>query len=87
MVAGLAVVDQGVISSLRLGLGAVADRPVRARAAEGAALGKRVSAATIAEVRAALSGEIRPIDDVRSTAAYRLRVTGNLVADFLGSLG
>jgi xanthine dehydrogenase iron-sulfur cluster and FAD-binding subunit A len=26
-----------------------------------------------------LSSEIHPIDDVRSTAAYRLRVAGNLL--------
>jgi xanthine dehydrogenase iron-sulfur cluster and FAD-binding subunit A len=28
---------------------------------------------------AVLADEIHPIDDVRSTAAYRLRVTGNLL--------
>jgi CO/xanthine dehydrogenase FAD-binding subunit len=31
------------------------------------------------EAQRVLAGEIRPIDDVRSTAAYRLRVAGNLL--------
>ena len=30
--------------------------------------------------------EIRPIDDIRSTARYRAAVAGNLVAEFLESL-
>jgi CO/xanthine dehydrogenase FAD-binding subunit len=33
-----------------------------------------------------LATDIAPIDDVRSTAAYRLRVAQNLLADFLDSL-
>jgi len=31
--------------------------------------------------------EIRPIDDVRSTASYRARVAGNAVRRFLLSVG
>ena len=34
------------------------------------------------EAMAALRGEVRPIDDLRSTAEYRLRVTENLVRRF-----
>jgi CO/xanthine dehydrogenase FAD-binding subunit len=30
--------------------------------------------------------EIRPIDDIRSTARYRAEVAGNLVAEFLEKL-
>jgi putative cofactor-binding repeat protein len=30
--------------------------------------------------------EIRPIDDIRSTARYRTAVAGNLVAEFLEKL-
>jgi putative cofactor-binding repeat protein len=30
--------------------------------------------------------EIRPIDDIRSTARYRAAVSGNLVAEFLEKL-
>ena len=38
------------------------------------------------EAARAIQDEIRPIDDIRSTEAYRRRVTGNLVREFL-SLG
>jgi xanthine dehydrogenase small subunit len=37
---------------------------------------------SIAEAREVLRGEIRPIDDVRSTAAYRLRVAENLLQEW-----
>jgi len=36
--------------------------------------------------RAALRGAIKPIDDVRSTAAYRLEVAENLVARFFSGI-
>ena len=38
--------------------------------------------ASLDDAMTALRGEIRPIDDVRSTAEYRLRVTENLVRRF-----
>ena len=37
---------------------------------------------TLADAQAALAGEIAPIDDLRSTAAYRRAVGANLLADF-----
>jgi xanthine dehydrogenase small subunit len=51
---------------------------VRARAAE------RVLAAggSIAAAQAALEAEIAPIDDIRSTAAYRRAVCARLLARF-----
>ena len=36
--------------------------------------------------RAAFATEIAPIDDIRSTANYRLRVAANLLEDFLMKL-
>jgi len=33
-----------------------------------------------------LAGEIVPIDDIRSTKDYRLKVSLNLLADFLAKL-
>lgn len=86
MLAAAATVERGAIAHLRLALGAVADRPIRARAAEAAALGQPPAEAA-ARARAALLGELRPIDDVRSTADYRRETAGNLVARFLGGLG
>jgi CO/xanthine dehydrogenase FAD-binding subunit len=60
--------------------------PLRCRAAEAALRGKRITSQTIAEARAALASEAKPIDDIRSTAAYRAAVAGNLLEEFLQSL-
>ncbi len=40
--------------------------------------------ANIEAARTALAGEIVPIDDIRSTANYRMRVAANLLDEFLG---
>ena len=45
------------------------------------------SGATIDEAQRVLADEIRPIDDVRSTAAYRLRVAGNLLRQWWDETG
>ena len=82
-VMGAAVIelDGGLIRSARVALGAVADRPIRIDEAERAVRG--LSPAKAAEAaRAAIHATLRPIDDVRSTAAYRLDVAENLVARF-----
>lgn len=86
MVAACAQVEAGVLRHVRLGLGAVADRPVRARAAESALFGLAPGRDAAEKARAALAGEIHPIDDVRSTASYRLAVAQNAVARFIESL-
>lgn len=67
----------------RLALGSVAPTVVRAHRTEG------VLAATgdVAEARRTLMTEIAPIDDLRSTAAYRRQVAGNLLARFWEETG
>jgi xanthine dehydrogenase small subunit len=62
----------------RIALGSVAPTVVRASRTEGV-LG---AGGTIDQAREMLMAEIAPIDDVRSTAAYRRRVAGNLLAAF-----
>jgi CO/xanthine dehydrogenase FAD-binding subunit len=64
----------------RLALGSVAPTVVRLPRTE-AALG---SGASIAEAQQVMRSEITPIDDVRSTAAYRMQVAENLLAAFWG---
>jgi CO/xanthine dehydrogenase FAD-binding subunit len=87
MIAAAGHVDAaGRIDHIRVALGAVADRPVRARGAEAALLGQVPGAEATAQARAALAGDITPIDDVRSTAQYRMTVAGNLVARFVALL-
>ncbi len=62
----------------RLSLGSVAPTVVRLPRTEAALAG----GAPIAEARATLEAEIHPIDDLRSTAEYRRRVSGNLLEQF-----
>jgi xanthine dehydrogenase small subunit len=86
MLAACGVVEGGVIQHIRLALGAVADRTIRARAAEAAVRGQAPGREAAARAREAVRGEIRPIDDVRSTAAYRLAAAENAVGRFVESL-
>jgi len=82
-VMGAAVIelDGGIIKAARVALGAVADRPIRIYEAERVVVGLAPAKAAEA-ARAAVHALVKPIDDVRSTAAYRLDVAQNLVARF-----
>jgi len=82
-IAALGRVVDGVVEDVRLGTGSVAPTPVRLRETERALRGKRIDAALVSHARRTAIGEIRPIDDIRSTAAYRAAVVGNLVVEFL----
>jgi len=62
----------------RIALGSVAPTVVRVPCTE-AVLAR---GGTITEAQATLMDEIQPIDDVRSTAEYRRRVSANLLAQF-----
>ncbi len=62
----------------RIALGSVAPTVVRLPRTEAALAG----GAEIAVAQRVLADEIRPIDDLRSTARYRLRVAANLLARF-----
>ncbi len=82
-IAALAQIEAGTIKDLRLAFGSVAPVPVRCVQTEAVLRGRVIDDATINVARAALVNEIAPIDDLRSTAEYRLRVAANLLADFL----
>ena len=69
----------------RIALGAVADRPIRITAAEDAVRGLPLAEAAEA-AREATIAAIAPIDDVRSTSAYRREVAGNVVAYFFSGI-
>jgi len=62
----------------RVALGSVAPTVVRVPGTEAVL----ASGGSIAEAQAVLMDEIRPIDDLRSTATYRRRVSANLLAQF-----
>jgi CO/xanthine dehydrogenase FAD-binding subunit len=73
------VVFAGVRSERsRLAFGSVAPTVMRLPKTEAAL----ASGAPIEDARRILETEIQPIDDVRSTAVYRRRVSGNLLEQF-----
>ncbi|MGD0157308.1 MAG: FAD binding domain-containing protein [Terracidiphilus sp.] len=78
-----ALVENGVIREIRLGAASLAPFPVRLLQAEAALLGQPVSHETARAARRALLAEVKPIDDIRSTAEYRRRVAANLLDEFL----
>ena len=73
---------------VRIALGSVAPTPIRVAAAEAALEGRPRDLASIEAAVAALGSAINPIDDVRSTAAYRReaarRVVRRLLAEAAG---
>lgn len=86
-VAALGRVENGAIADVRIAIGSVAPVPLRLIETERILSGKRVEHSLLALARNTATAEIRPIDDIRSTARYRTAVAGNLVAEFIGRLG
>lgn len=84
--AALGLVRNGVIEDIRLGMGSVAPVPLRLAETERIARGKWIDPMLIRAASQTAAVEIRPIDDIRSTARYRAAVAGNLVAEFLEAL-
>jgi xanthine dehydrogenase small subunit len=64
---------------VRVALGSVAARPIRAPRTEAVLEGRVPDAAAAEDAARTVMGEIVPIDDVRSTAAYRRTVTGRVL--------
>jgi carbon-monoxide dehydrogenase medium subunit len=67
----LGVDDAGVCTDLRIGLGALATTPLRAKAVESALLGQKLTASIIREAAALVRDEVDPLDDVRGSAGYK----------------
>lgn len=63
--------DNSACQEVKIALGAVAPTPVRAKKAEAILKKEGVNQDTIAEAAGAITEEISPITDVRSTADYR----------------
>jgi CO/xanthine dehydrogenase FAD-binding subunit len=84
--AGAALVENGMIGDVRIALGSVAPIVLRTMKTEDALRGSSVTPTVIAAAKEALTREIAPIDDIRSTARYRLRVSQNLLEEFLSQL-
>jgi hypothetical protein len=82
--AGLLWLDgKGRVEELRFALGAMAPTVRRLHAAEASVVGRRLTPATVDRAVELLAEDVSPIDDLRSTAAYRLAVSRALLRGFL----
>ncbi|MBW1999015.1 MAG: xanthine dehydrogenase family protein subunit M [Deltaproteobacteria bacterium] len=73
--------DGKACSSCRIALGSVAPVPMRARGAEDLLRGEDISEGLLHGAAQKVAEEIRPIDDIRSTAEYRREVSAVLFRD------
>ncbi len=70
--------DAGICRAARLGLGAVAARPLLVPEGAAALIGTPVDGAALGQLATAASAACRPIDDKRGTREYRIKVAGVL---------
>jgi carbon-monoxide dehydrogenase medium subunit len=74
----LSLDESGTCTAARLGLGAVAARPLLVTEAADALIGTKIDAAALERLAEAASAACRPIDDKRGTKEYRIKVAGVL---------
>jgi xanthine dehydrogenase iron-sulfur cluster and FAD-binding subunit A len=84
--AGVARIEAGKVADVRIALGSVAPIVLRASETERILRGEKLTLATLQRAKDVMAREIAPIDDMRSTARYRLRVAQNLLAEFCEKL-
>jgi CO/xanthine dehydrogenase FAD-binding subunit len=85
-IAALARMNKDHIEDIRIGAASLREYPARLTTTEQSLIGKTISPGTVAVARAAILTEVRPIDDIRSTAKYRATVAANLLEEFLHTL-
>jgi OHCU decarboxylase len=85
-IAALGRLADDVVEDVRIALGSIAPVPLRLRQTEQAVTGRSIDSALLLLARKTAIAEVRPIDDIRSTARYRTAVAGNLVVEFLSRL-
>ena len=84
--AALGRTNNGQIEDVRIVVGSVAPIVVRCVQTESVLRDQQPGSTTVKSAQASLLREISPIDDIRSTANYRLQVAANLLADFVATL-
>ncbi|HLX86738.1 MAG TPA: FAD binding domain-containing protein [Terriglobales bacterium] len=85
-IAALAQITHQSVDDIRIAMGSIAPIPLRLIETERIIRGKSIDAKLILSAKNTAAAEVRPIDDIRSTARYRAAVAGNLVAEFLSNL-
>ena len=84
--AGTASMNNSTVDDVRIVFGSVAPVPLRCVKTEASLRGRTIDTETIKLAKNTLATEIVPIDDVRSTRDYRVRVSLNLLVDFLSRI-
>jgi CO/xanthine dehydrogenase FAD-binding subunit len=85
-IAALARINAGIVEEVRIAAGSVAPVPMRLRQTEQLIVGKPIDSVPVEAARSSAMGEVKPIDDIRSTSAYRSAVLGNLIVEFIEKL-
>jgi CO/xanthine dehydrogenase FAD-binding subunit len=85
-IAALARMNKDHIEDVRIGAASLREFPVRLTTTEQSLIGKTITPGTVSAARTAILSEVRPIDDIRSTAKYRATVAANLLEEFLCTL-
>ena len=71
--------DAGTVTDVRLACGGMAATPLRGARTEAVLRGRLFDDAAVAAAQAAIPQDFQPIDDLRASAAYRLKVAQNLL--------
>ena len=78
--AGISIgLEAGNVTDARIAFGGMAATPKRATACEAALTGRPWTEATVRAAAGALAADFQPIDDMRASAAYRLKAAQNLL--------
>ena len=85
-IAALGRLADGVVENVRIAMGSIAPVPMRLRDTEQIVRDRTIDSNLLLLAKKTAIAEIRPIDDIRSTARYRAAVAGNLVVEFLNRL-
>ncbi|MEK7286934.1 MAG: FAD binding domain-containing protein, partial [Elusimicrobiota bacterium] len=73
----------GEIKELRFSLGSMAPTARRLNALEAFCRGKKLNASIMARAAELIGTDVSPIDDLRSSAHYRLKISKNILMKFL----
>jgi CO/xanthine dehydrogenase FAD-binding subunit len=84
--AAIARISNTAIEDVRLAAGSVGPIPMRLAETERALVGRTIDDSLLEIAGDVMAKEIQPIDDIRSTAAYRTLVLRNLLGEFLRGL-
>lgn len=86
-IAALARVENNKVSDFRLAFGSVGETALRCFKVEKLIKNSGLSTKILSQATRMLSSDIAPIDDIRSTSAYRYKVAENLLEEVLCGIG